>query len=636
MLKNCRLQNFKSVYDPITLPLAPLTIFAGANSSGKSTLIQSLLLTAQTVQNAVRSRSIVLNGHILRLGEFDDVLSSGSDASAITVGFSLHVPQGAGFARRLRYVGPGSEVGSVECEFSFSARATADDDTGLRRLQPYLEKCSLSVSPSATDQPPIELSVSRSQATVSTRLDQLRVTRESLPGPQLSSLEYEVSLSSGLNQLRNYYPLPRSSRPVGASLQHFIPASLTVVYDVVEHEADRIIQLLTASTSSDLYNYWPSLGEQVEDVPADILTRLQPVLLRAVKEYADEAQPRLPALGGRPSPRSKIDELETDFSIGNIVALMRSLPVRDRRLLVSRFAELENAIRIAVRGNRPPQFDLATVPLPPTVEAGVEATTQFFTRYVRYLGPLRDEPKPVYPLIGGADPKDIGYRGEHTAAVLETYRNAFVSYHPPVHDLGLSSGEPHVATLHDAVLAWLQYMGIAEDVRTADLGKLGHELKVAAGSGDEVHDLTHVGVGVSQVLPILVLALLAEPGSTLIFEQPELHLHPRVQTRLADFFVSLSRLGKQCLVETHSEYLINRLRFLAATAADESVSDATLLYFVERQRGHSRYRPIRINTFGVIEDWPIGFFDENEELAASILQAGADKRRRTTKRPLHD
>jgi predicted ATPase len=137
---------------------------------------------------------------------------------------------------------------------------------------------------------------------------------------------------------------------------------------------------------------------------------------------------------------------------------------------------------------------------------------------------------------------------------------------------------------------------------------------------------------VSQVLPILVLALLADPGSTLIFEQPELHLHPRVQTRLADFFVSLATLDKQCLVETHSEYLINRLRFLAAVAEDDNVSLSTLLYFVERDKAHSHYRPIRINQFGVIDDWPSGFFDESEELAASILKAGAAKRRDRVKR----
>src|SRR6185295_18866007 len=126
---------------------------------------------------------------------------------------------------------------------------------------------------------------------------------------------------------------------------------------------------------------------------------------------------------------------------------------------------------------------------------------------------------------------------------------------------------------------------------------------------------------VSQVLPILVLSLLAEPGSSLVFEQPELHLHPRVQTRLADFFVSMIVLNKQCIVETHSEYLINRLRYQTAISQGDDLASRIIMYFVEKEAGHSTYRKIRINQFGVIQGWPAGFFDENEETAASILKA---------------
>lgn len=628
MLKNCRLQNFKSVYDRIELPLAPLTIFAGANSSGKSTLIQSLLLATQTIQNAVRSRAIVLNGHILRLGEFGDVLSSGSKAPAITIGFELQIPEETAFAPGLRYAGPGSEIASVECEFSFSARASTASATGPQQLQPFLERCFLKVRPTASNQSATTVTVLRSNKSVPERLSELHVTEDLLSGAQGSSLEYEVQLSSGLSDLRSYFPVPRSSRPAGATLQHFVPSGLTVVYNLVEYEEDRIIELLTSNIYSEQYgDTWLSHREQPEEISAQILHRLRALLMPVVHEFLSETSPPFLGSGGRLPARPKLEALERSFTIAGMTSLMRSLPLKERRLLIARFAEQEFDIRAAVRGNRRPQNALARAPLPTILETGAEATTQFFTRSVKYLGPLRDEPKPVYPLIGGADPKDIGYRGEHTAAVLETYRNTLVRFHAPGRLGTLGDGEGQQVTLREAVLAWLKYMGIAEDVRTADRGKLGHELKVAAGSGDEVYDLTHVGVGVSQVLPILVLALLAEPGSTLIFEQPELHLHPRVQTRLADFFVSLTRLRKQCLVETHSEYLINRLRLLSAIATDDSVSSATLLYFVERETGHTRYRPIRINSFGVIDDWPIGFFDETEELAAAILRAGADKRR---------
>jgi predicted ATPase len=236
----------------------------------------------------------------------------------------------------------------------------------------------------------------------------------------------------------------------------------------------------------------------------------------------------------------------------------------------------------------------------------------------------------VYPLSGATDPSHVGYRGEHTAAVLDVYKNTPIDYIPSAASFAPTGAlEIRRVSLLTAVSDWLGYMGVVDEVATLDKGKLGHELKVATRGNDSLHDLTHVGVGVSQVLPILVLSLLAARDSTLIFEQPELHLHPRVQTRLAEFFVSMTNLGKQCVVETHSEYLINRLRYLSALTQGRSIADKVVIYFVENENGRSRYRPIRINEFGVIPDWPKGFFDENEENSAALLRAAMEKRRRS-------
>ncbi|WP_162528596.1 AAA family ATPase [Mycolicibacterium sp. CBMA 361] len=77
-------------------------------------------------------------------------------------------------------------------------------------------------------------------------------------------------------------------------------------------------------------------------------------------------------------------------------------------------------------------------------------------------------------------------------------------------------------------------------------------------------DLTSVGTGVSQVLPVLVMCLQAPPGSLLLIEQPELHLNPAVQQKLADFLLAIAASGRQLLVETHSDYLITRLRLRTA------------------------------------------------------------------------
>ena len=142
------------------------------------------------------------------------------------------------------------------------------------------------------------------------------------------------------------------------------------------------------------------------------------------------------------------------------------------------------------------------------------------------------------------------------------------------------------------------------------------------------YDLTQVGVGVSQVLPILAMGLISNPDDfresdpkialrggyemTLVFEQPELHLHPKVQSLLGDFFLSLALCGRQCIIETHSEYLINRLRYRLAGASPESDIDQMIkIHFFEKESGESKVREVEVNEYGAIVNWPEGFFDQS-------------------------
>src|SRR5699024_9058881 len=141
-----------------------------------------------------------------------------------------------------------------------------------------------------------------------------------------------------------------------------------------------------------------------------------------------------------------------------------------------------------------------------------------FSSSFKYLGPLRDAPKPLYPLAPAADPRDVGIRGEHTASVLELQKHERVRYISPSSFRATDvEKKTTVRTLQTAVVDWLKYLGVADSVQSRDQGKLGHELKVALSDSDATHDLTHVGVGVSQVLPILVTCLLADRDSTLVF-----------------------------------------------------------------------------------------------------------------------
>src|SRR5690606_31440045 len=111
--------------------------------------------------------------------------------------------------------------------------------------------------------------------------------------------------------------------------------------------------------------------------------------------------------------------------------------------------------------------------------------------------------------------------------------------------------------------------------------------------------LPDVGFGVSQVLPVIVECFYAAPNSTIVIEQPELHLHPRVQAYLANLFVEAIRAREngrdrnvQILVESHSEHFIYRLQRLIA---EEVVSPADIaLYFCRSSAHGSRIEPLAV------------------------------------------
>lgn len=120
--------------------------------------------------------------------------------------------------------------------------------------------------------------------------------------------------------------------------------------------------------------------------------------------------------------------------------------------------------------------------------------------------------------------------------------------------------------------------------------------------------LTDVGFGISQFLPIIVADLQLSQESTLLLAQPEIHLHPSVQASLADYFVKQIReSNKRYIIETHSEYLLNRIR-LAIVKGEIEPSDVSIYYFENSINGSQSYQ-IEFRKNGQIDNAPKGFFE---------------------------
>lgn len=630
MIKSWTIENFKSVADSMTLDFAPLTIFAGANSSGKSTIIQSILLITQTLQSDVDSRCVVLNGKIVRLGVFRDILFNGASRPRIEIGFDI-IPISQNFYPSRRNIQKYAylpdpfinHVDHIHCCFSFSAQVP--DGKEKHQLHPQLEHTEVNV----VYKPDEKKSRLPEEFRVERRTDSIEniFSAEGLE-PPTDKTEILLWFNNLVTKPRTYTPPTylqsgvSSGKPIACHLQHFLPKFLAYVYQEAEAKANGAIDALDPSKGGYRNSSLTSNGLEV--VASN--SRVRNLILDLVTAVSSELPHHRQA-----AAMQCIALLQKDFSHDNWRNLIGRIGIDGRRRLAQRLSENEllQEVRSIFEEEIGKKKVLGYGPVPPNFDQSVGFIDVYFSAYVKYLGPLRDEPKPIYPHGGSVDTADVGYKGEFTAAVLEMHKETEIRYVPTSEFIRVAGSSQEIsAPLSVAVLDWLQYMGVADQVETSDKGKLGHDLKISPVGGSDLHDLTHVGVGVSQVLPILVQSLLAEKGATLIFEQPELHLHPRVQTRLADFFVSLSLHEKRCIIETHSEYLINRLRFLSVKSEDDSVSKLSKIYFVEKKAGASVYRPMVINEFGVITNWPKGFFDEGEELASETIKASMLKKQK--------
>lgn len=631
MISKWKVSNFKSIQEETELTLGPLTIFAGANSSGKSTFIQSILLVAQTLANKVSSRSVVLNGAFTSLGQFDDLKSNGSESDQITIKCTCCPLSRSDIPMRKRsvisprgafYYGVGaSRLREIACEISFDADPSSSQ-RDLFQIQPRLYASSLwclSRDEENLDQKTY-ISIRSSNKAIS-EINGMEVTNE-IDDQLRAGLAYDVIIDdASLAEVREDY---RSAQAIGCILRHFLPDRVVYSIDTIQEDASAITQALQDNGRRSILGTRHHLGSNYH-LPLAVVTVLRE-LLGNIVNFDNISRGRQLSLFERDS----ISITLTDWH-RYLHSLKRETRISILQLLQDTddlYDHILEAMQTAVSSNSKSHAFVQSQP-PRQLTLAARYLDTFFASSLKYLGPLRDAPKPLYPLAPAADPYDVGLRGEHTASILDLHKNKKIKYIPSTHFKTPAVNRKIVTrSLESAVIDWLQYLGVADSVQSRDKGKLGHELKVSLANTDAPHDLTHVGVGVSQVLPILVMCLLADNDSTLVFEQPELHLHPKVQTLLGDFFLSMALCNKQCIVETHSEYFIDRLRFrIAAATTENEIQSKTKIYFVEKPSQNSSFREVVINEYGAISDWPDGFFDQSQQQAEEILNAALKKKR---------
>src|ERR1700694_860946 len=591
-LSQWKLANFKSIV-AADLELRALNVVVGANSSGKSSLLQSILLFVQAAQGIGRSDSIPLNGPLVNLGGFPDVVTAGAEEGTTVIGgtMALEPRIESGYQPPRMWFWP---FGPFKVSWEITLQGKAENQPGAAKIA--------SVSMSAevlrgTSPTPVKITIEgRSRVPDPAEMDAF------LEGQHLRPLR------GASNAFHGFFDAGAGihERIEGIVLRGGIPTELLV-------EAQDS-QILAQQWADAAIGRLPRRRTQVKDAasPSSVAPLLSKVAEVAAQQIKSDAQSsEAPAL-------SKGQAGSLDPELRRALRDVLKSGAVDREVIRDAIAKQLPSKRIFVDRDVVHEFDDSVYHF----HAASEMAAAFFGNTVYYLGPLRQDPQVIYRATNVLSPSPgfVGAKGEYAPFVLHSFGHMEI-------ECPLREGGFKQATLRDAVNYWLGEHGVAERIAPRDMDTLALGLDVHQPGVNRTLDLTSVGVGVSQLLPVVVMALGADPGSLLLFEQPELHLHPAVQQRLGDFFLAITSSGRQVIVETHSEYLIDRLRLRIAEDESDHVIGLITFIYAQLEGGRTRFDQVVPNEYGSIERWPAGFFDQTPSEAASILRAAVDKRK---------
>jgi len=586
MIKKWLISNFKSVREETILDLCPLTVISGSNSSGKSTVLQSILLISQTLQARFKRQHLITNGELVRLGTPDEIVHFEQSNRPLVL------------------------AGILNFDYDSSVSRSYNPELNLPKSKEITFDLTFKLDNKKTPTgPTFILSEALFQRTISKDYSvSLRLRRKK--NPTNMEFDYEVINS----EPEGLFP----SNIAGMNTIQFIPN---------QYQFEKKIDAIFQEELSQIAGQVDSVRYRSDIIEAEYNRPLGPEVMGFLS-YVSEDNRKL-------YTKNLLESLVNARRVSELVSFAQELYQQDRDLFLEFVTQLRNPVRIRqmvqILGS---ESRFVEESCPPRVKQGMAELQQYFEHQIHYLGPLRDDPRVIYAIPTNVEFRNVGLKGEFTAAMLNQYRSLSVPYPVPSQDPQQVTCTIDQAPLVDAVGAWLKHMGLVDTVDVREVTNIGYELSVQQSGANRGLALTRVGVGVSQILPTLVMCLLAPTPCTLLIEQPELHLHPKVQSILGDFFLGLTYCGKQCIVETHSEHIINRL--LKRIAQDEvvAVGDIGLrnrigILFVEKTGTSSIFRRVEPNEYGVIPEnqWPKGFMDQASIEIQQKLEAAKNKRR---------
>lgn len=571
------LSNFKGFKELQSVNLKPLTVICGTNNSGKSSLIQSLLLMKQSnptkfSPNTYGQLPLTFNDSYVQLGSFLDVVYNHSDDEEIVLKWKIE-------NEKIRNI---SDI----MDYSINSELTVKIKN-------------------------IEIEKSLTQLEINNLLYKDLNSNFSLEFIRKDNGKYQIKLINILikdiimkwiyrNSNYRYYNINK----IPELLKYLDDKNIKLFQEgILEEECfdDAQVTFQGIFPTQILINNFPQQSSS---------------LLKRIKE-------KLPSMG-----RGKVSvylENLIDISVSHLESIIINLdkqqPQKDKYL------DLDLDLSISKENqNLSISNDVSLLDYYFSYRATVTFLREIWSGF-RYIGPIREAPKRFYP-FNNLRIIDIGINGENMPLVLAVEKETIVPkyYRCICEKKSIKKYELREKDkLIDSINWWLSdFMKLPPIHSINELSGIINQVKVDS-LGIKL-DLTDVGFGVSQILPIIVECLRMAEGETIILEQPEIHLHPSLQSKLADFFICMAKSGKNLVVETHSEHFIYRLCLRIAQEESNDTRNLINILFVscDEENKSSIAKPIEVNKYGEIENWPVGFFDEND--SRDLISATLKKR----------
>ena len=561
MIKKIGFSNYKA-FDNDTIELKPITILLGANSSGKSSLLQLLLLFEQTINiEGTYESALKLNGKYVGLGEVENIFKNRNTEKDLTFAFTIDSRRFSFQLHELMRLRRNieSEIVDLYYEFLKIEQRSSKSKKDFERSRKYRYENDIS----SDDISGLIKEIKRIKRKYKdTELQQPSLFDEPVSNKLLrKNIQYQDKKLQKIFQteINEYY----DTYVFLSEINKYKTREFEIEFDIAHSKKNdnlfvKRIVIKQESIKLIEYTIQKRQGRTKHLLSSDLVED------KLLEKY-----------------RVKFGK-NVKFDTLNLV------PITDDLIETSRYRRIgiENEVFcsavLRVFSLFSSRFNLV-----------------FNNSRINYISPLRAFPKRYYFLDESNVSSSLdSIDGDNLTETLKK--------------------ESEVIT---KVNKWLNNFGLSVSVE--DVKEVIHRLKVSQ-NGLSL-DITDVGFGISQVLPIIVQGFLSKGNSLTIIEQPEIHLHPMMQAELADLFIdvicnSKSKEEKTLLIETHSESILKRLRRRIAEGVIKN-SDVAI-YFVhgrKKKSGGAKIERIEIGEKGAF-DWPKEFYSTDFEDTNEFLK----------------